>query len=100
MFILSNLVSAFASVLQFALMAYWWVVIVKCLLSFVNPDPNNQVVIAIDRITDPVLSRIRKSMPFVMQSGFDLSPIVVLLAITFLLKAVVNSLFDFAMIMK
>jgi YggT family protein len=94
MFIVANLINALATVFVLVLTIYWWIVIVKCLLSFVSPDPSNQVVMAIERITDPVLSRIRRVMPFVMQAGFDLSPVVVLLIISFLQQFVGGSLFD------
>jgi len=60
---------------------YIWVVIISSLLSFVRPDPYNPIVQVLNRLTEPVLSFIRNKMPFVLFSGIDLSPLVVILGL-------------------
>lgn len=60
---------------------YIWVVIISSLLTFVQPDPDNRIVVALDRLSRPSLDFVREKMPFVMFSGVDLSPVVVVIAL-------------------
>lgn len=91
MFVLSNLLHAVAVVLDIVLTIYMWVIIVRALLSWVNPDPYNPIVQFLHSITEPVLYRVRKALPM-PGMGLDLSPIIVLLAIVFLQSFVVQTL--------
>jgi len=95
-FILSNLISATATVLGIALQIYLWIIIIRALLSWVNPDPYNPIVQFLHSITEPVLYRVRKLVPM-SGMGLDLSPIIVILLIYFLEIFVVNSLHTLAM---
>jgi YggT family protein len=70
-------------VLQTALNIYMWIVIVACLITWVNPDPYNPVVRFLRSVTEPVFGAIRSRLPFAM-SGIDFSPMLVILAIVFL----------------
>ena len=92
MFILGNFVIALATILDYVLVLYMWIVIARAVLSWVNPDPYNQIVRIIHNITEPVLYQIRNRLP-VTFGGIDLSPIVIFLVIIFLQKLVVNSLY-------
>jgi len=83
MFILSNFIIAVAKVTDIALTVYMWIIIFRALLSWVNPDPYNQIVIIMHRITEPVLAPIRRMIPM-RNLGLDFSPIIVLLIIMFL----------------
>ena len=60
---------------------YIWIVIISSLLTFVRPDPYNPIVQVLNRLTEPVLAFIRNKMPFVLFSGIDLSPLVVILGL-------------------
>ena len=95
MFIFSNLLVAMASVLQLILTLYMWIIIARALISWVNPDPYNPVVRFLYNATEPLLYRIRRTLP-VFAGGFDLSPLVVLVAIYFLQIFLVQSLRDLA----
>jgi YggT family protein len=90
-FLIANLLSALATVLGIALNIYMWVIIVRALLSWVNPDPYNPIVRFLNSITEPVLYRVRKAVPM-HGMGLDLSPIIVILAIYFLQIFLVQSL--------
>lgn len=92
MFILGNFVIALATIIDYILVLYMWIVIARAVLSWVNPDPNNQIVRIIHNITEPVLYQIRNRLP-VTFGGIDLSPIIIFLVIIFLQKFVVNSLY-------
>ena len=78
---LRQITLAIAMVLDYLLTFYWWIVIIAVLLTWVNPDPYNPIVRFLRGVTDPVFYQIRRRLPFVVISGFDLSPIVVLLLI-------------------
>ncbi len=91
MYVLSNLLQAVAVILDIVLTIYMWVIIIRALLSWVNPDPYNPIVQFLHSITEPVLYRVRKALPM-PGMGLDLSPIIVLLAIIFLQSFLVQTL--------
>ena len=66
------------------------------MISWVNPDPNNPIVRFLRAVTDPVLYRVRRALPFVYAGGIDFSPLVVMLAIQFVKMVVVQSLYELA----
>jgi len=94
MFVFSNLLSAVASVLDILLTAYMWIIIIRALLSWVNPDPYNPIVRFLYAATEPVLRPIRRMMP--MSMGLDLSPLIVVAAIYFAKIFVIRTLMDIA----
>ena len=91
MFILGNLLSAFATILDIILTIYMWIIIIRALLTWVNPDPYNPIVQFLHTITEPVMLRVRQLMPM-SGMGIDFSPIIVILVIIFLQEFLVNSL--------
>jgi len=95
MFMAANLVESIAVVLGYALDFYWWVLIIRALLSWVNPDPYNPIVMFLQRVTDPILAPIQRRMRSDWM-GIDLAPMVALLVILFLRTFLIRSLFDFA----
>ena len=95
MFIIGYFLSALATVILWVLNIYLWIIIARAVLSWVNPDPYNQIVRFIYNVTEPVLYRIRALLPLNF-GGIDLSPIVVILGITFLRVFLVNSLLTIA----
>jgi len=99
MFVLSNLLLAVAQVLQVVLTLYLWIVIARAVISWVNPDPYNPIVRFLYSATEPVLSRLRRSLPL-FAGGIDFSPIVVLLLILFLQAFLVGSLRDLAVAVR
>jgi YggT family protein len=62
----------------------------------VSPDPFNPIVRFLYRVTEPVLRPIRRRMPG-FQLGFDLSPLVAILALQLLSWLLVPRLVDLAM---
>jgi YggT family protein len=75
-----------------------WIIIIRALISWVNPDPYNPIVRFLYQITEPVLYPIRRRLPFM--GGIDLSPIVVLLIIVFLQAFLVKTLSELAVRLK
>lgn len=98
MFVLRQFFVALASLVSFVLWAYMWIVIIRALLSWVNPDPYNPVVRFFYRATEPVLRPIRHRLP-VWQIGLDLSPLIVILLIYFLQQFLVPVLYEIARMM-
>ncbi len=91
----NNFLLAIARLLEIVLNAFMWIIIIRAVLSWVSPDPYNPIVRFINNLTEPVLYQVRRRLP-VSFGGLDLSPVIVLLAITFLQYVVVNSLYQFA----
>lgn len=98
MFVVGNTLLELATVLDYALTFYTWIVIARALISWVNPDPWNPIVQFLTRVTEPVLAPIRRRLGWGM--GVDLSPLAVIVVIWFLQIAVVQSIKDLAVRMN
>ncbi len=98
MFVVSNLVMTIARLLEIVLEVYFWIIIVRALLSWVNPDRYNPIVRFLYQVTEPVLRPIRRRLP--MEMGLDFSPLVVILAIKVLQWFLVDSLRDLAVSLR
>lgn len=96
MFILANLLSAIAQLLSIAITVMTWVIIVRALISWVNPDTSNPIVQLLYAVTEPLLAPVRRFLPFSLRFGLDLSPLIVLLALFFLKAFLVQTLSDLA----
>ncbi|MFW0884876.1 YggT family protein [Candidatus Acidulodesulfobacterium sp. H_13] len=79
--LLFSFVRYFFDILSTILTVYMWIIIIKALLSWVNPDPYNQIVRLINDITEPVLNKIRLILPLGTSFAFDFSPVIVILII-------------------
>ena len=95
MFLVGRLLEALATVIYYVLNIYMWIIIARAVISWVNPDPYNRIVRFLYSITDPVLLAIRRRLPLAF-GGIDFSPILVILAIIFLQRFLVASLYDLA----
>ena len=91
---MNALIYAIVQTLHTVMNLYIWIVIITALLSFVRPDPYNPIVQVLHRLTEPVINFIRQKMPFVVFSGIDLSPLVVILGLqlvdNFMMRAVLG----------
>lgn len=95
MFVASNFISALALVLNYLFEFYTWVLIIRALISWVNPDPYNPIVQFLYKVTEPVLYPLRRMMR-TYSTGIDLSPMVAILIIMFLRRFLVSSLYELA----
>ncbi|MEE9912957.1 MAG: YggT family protein [Deltaproteobacteria bacterium] len=91
----SNLIIALAKVIDIVLTVYMWIIVARALISWVNPDPYNKLVIFLYRITEPVLRPIRKMIPR-HSLPIDFAPLVVLLIIIFLQYFLVGTMIQIA----
>jgi YggT family protein len=94
MFVAANILNGIAYVLDTVLFLFMWLIIIRALISWVNPDPWNPIVQFLTRATDPILFMIRRRVGVL--GGFDLSPILAILLIMFLQYAVVATIRDIA----
>ncbi|HEX9020000.1 MAG TPA: YggT family protein [Nitrospirota bacterium] len=91
MFVLGNVILGFAEVLDWILVVSMWIIAIRALISWVNPDPYNPIVQILQKLTEPILRPLRKLAP-PYKIGIDISPIIAFLLIIFLRIAVVNTL--------
>ena len=75
-----SLVFFIFNIISIILTVYMWIIIIKALVSWVNPDPYNPIIRFLDDVTEPVLRKVRAIIP-IGNIGIDLSPIIVIFAI-------------------
>ena len=91
MFIASNFVIALARIVDVILLMFYWLILIRALISWVNPDPFNAIVQFLYRSTDPILDPIRRILP---RMPIDISPILAFLGIMFLREFLVATLME------
>jgi len=96
MFVIGNLLYSLATILDYILMIANWLVIIRALVSWVNPDPYNPLVKFLQTVTEPILAPFRRLIP-AYTLGLDISPIFALIFIWFLRLFLVRTLLGIAM---
>ncbi len=95
MSVLSNLLVTIAAILD--LVAFniipliYWLIIIRAVLSWVNPDPYNPIVKFIHMVTEPLLAPLRGLIPS-YRIGLDLSPLIAIFGLM-ILKIIIHNLF-------
>ncbi len=97
MFILSNFLSSLAQVLDVALTIFYWILLIRCIVSWVNPDPYNSIVQFLYKVTEPILVPVRKLIPLDWGIGIDLSPLLAFLLLLLVKSFLVRTLYDLAL---
>jgi YggT family protein len=95
MFILSNFINSLATIVDIVLTIYIWILVIRAILSWVNPDPYNPIVRFLYNITEPLMYRVRRILPLQF-GGIDLTPMVIIIAIIFLRSFIVPTLHQLA----
>jgi len=95
MFIMGNFITALVKIIDMGLTLYMWIIVARALISWVNPDPYNPIVMFLYRATEPVMAPIRRWLPL-RGLGIDVSPIIVIAAIVFLQSFLLKSLIELA----
>lgn len=96
MFVLGNLLTASATVLDWLFAVLEVAILLRVIFSWVNADPYNGFVRAVHAVTEPFLAPFRRLLPPWKLHGWDLSPLFALLALHFLRIFLVRTLFDIA----
>ncbi|PIP08612.1 MAG: hypothetical protein COX51_03615 [Syntrophobacteraceae bacterium CG23_combo_of_CG06-09_8_20_14_all_50_8] len=99
MFILGNFIAALVKIIDMGLTLYMWIIVARALISWVNPDPYNPIVLFLYRATEPVMAPIRRWIPL-RGLGIDISPIIAIAAIIFLQSFLLKSLIELAYYLK
>ena len=94
MFVLANFIHALAVLVDIVLTVFYWIILFRAIISWVNPDPFNPIVQFVHRMTEPVLEPLRRLLP---PMPVDISPILAFLGIIFLRSFLVRTLHDLAM---
>ncbi|MBN2283543.1 MAG: YggT family protein [Deltaproteobacteria bacterium] len=104
MFVIGNFLQALARIIDLVLTLYMWIIVIRALISWVNPDPYNQIVQFLYRITEPVLYYvryyIRRIFPPLGGMGIDISPVIVILVIIFLQNFLVRTLMQLSVTLQ
>ncbi len=98
MFVLKNLIMALAQVIDIVLLSYMIIIIARAVISWVNPDPYNPIVVFLYRVTEPILWPVRR-LPLLRTLGIDLSPFIIILIIIFLQIFLVQTMRDLAQLL-
>lgn len=96
MFILGNFILGIAKILDIVVNIFYILLIIRVVISWVQVDRTNQLVILLENLTDPVLDLIRRYIPGLQQQarniGFDFTPIVAFLLLYFIDIFLIDSL--------
>ena len=96
MFVASNFFYAAAHILDVLFTILYWLILIRAIISWVNPDPYNPIVQLLYKTTEPVLEPLRRILPLNFKIGIDISPIIAFLIIMFAKSFVVRTLLDLA----
>jgi len=59
---------------------YIYVVLIRVVISWINPDPYNPIVQFLRGVTDPAIEAVRRIMPsFLLSTGLDFTPLILIL---------------------
>lgn len=78
--------------LGYLLLSAQILLLVNWVLWLVSADPANPIVRFVHAVVDPVLGWLRRRLPFLVQGGWDLSPMALYLILLFLDRALVWNL--------
>jgi YggT family protein len=85
-------VVALAELLDLLITVLFWAIIIRAILSWVNPDPRQPAVVLLYQLTEPILAPARNLIPTV--GGLDLSPIAVLILLQLTKIVLIAPLWD------
>ena len=95
MFVVGNFIEAIARIIDMGLTLYMWLIIIRAIISWINPDPYNPIIRFLYSVTEPVLYQVRRLIPM-KGIGIDFSPIIVILVIVFLQSFLVRTMLQLA----
>jgi YggT family protein len=100
-FVFGNILVGVASVLDMVFTLYFWLLIGRAIVSWVNADPRNQIVRFLIMVTDPPLRVIRRLLPSRLRYfPLDIAFLVLMGLVIFGRVAIVQSLAEAGMRMR
>jgi|SRR5438477_8873257 len=101
MFILGNVIRGLGEVLHYFFWLYFWVLVGRLIISWVNADPHNTIVRVLVQATDPPLRLIRRMLPVSLRYfPIDVAFLVLLGLVIFAEYAVAQTLIDIGIRMR
>ena len=94
MFVVAEIVRSLALLVSLLFNVLYFILIIRIIMSWINPDPYNEIVQIIYRISDPILVPFRR-LPLQM-GGIDFSPILAFVVLSVLRNFIVNILYHIA----
>jgi len=98
MLIIGNLITAVAKILEIGVTLYYWLLIIRVVLSWIPVNPRNELVGLLYNLTDPLLDAFRRYIPALRRTGnsvgIDFTPLVAILVLYFVEIFLIESLFD------
>lgn len=88
---------ALVSVLDLVITIYIGIVIIRAVISWVQPNPYNPIVQFLHAVTEPLLAPIRYYLLRAMPVGIDLSPMVLILVLVLIQRFSIPTLVELAM---
>jgi len=98
--VLANFLTALAQILDVGFFILYWLILIRALISWVNPDPYNFIVQFLYKTTEPILYPLRRILPAGLRLGIDISPIIAFFAIMFLRSFLIRTLMELAIRLK
>jgi len=101
MFVLANVLTGVARVLEWLLVIYQWVLIARAVVSWVSADPRNPIVRFLYAATEPPIRLIRRRLPASLRYfPLDIAFLVLFALVIFARYGVVQSLLDYAALLR
>ena len=70
---------------------YRWIIIIRVVITWINPDPYNPIVQFLRSITDPALDGLRRYVPrFLWSTGLDFTPLLLIVLLQVLIMLLEN----------
>lgn len=93
---LANFIIAISKVMGMILTTYTFIILGAVIISWVRPDPYNPIVRFLYMATEPVFKRVRRLLPQAFfRTGFDPTPMIVLIILVFLETLIVGTLSNY-----
>lgn len=87
MFDTSSFAMGVKGIFRELLNVYMYVVIIRVVISWINPDPYNSIVQFLRSITDPALDGLRRFVPrFLWSTGLDFTPLLLIVLIQIVIR--------------
>lgn len=101
MLMLAHVLNGLAIVLSGVLNVYWWILIARAVISWVNADPRNPIVNFLHAATDPPIRVIRRRLPMNLRYfPLDIAFLVLFGVVVFALYGLVPMIQDYATVLR
>lgn len=78
------ILQSIARLISLLIEIYIFIIIIRSIISWVGNVPPNEFIFLLRRLTDPVFRFVHKHVPFTIVGGIDISPIIIIIALSFL----------------